>query len=30
MGLRNARGVSVNEVNVRMSLGNLVPLGSLQ
>jgi hypothetical protein len=30
MGLRNARWVGVHEVDVRMSLGKLVPLGRLQ
>jgi hypothetical protein len=30
LGLKNARWVSVHEVNVRLSLGKLVPLGRLQ
>jgi hypothetical protein len=30
MGLRNARWVSVHEVDVRLSLGKSVPLGRLQ
>jgi hypothetical protein len=30
MGLMNARWLSVHEVNVRLSLGKLVPLGRLQ
>jgi hypothetical protein len=29
-GLRDARWVSVHEVNVRLSLGKLVPIGRLQ
>jgi hypothetical protein len=30
MGLRKTRYTSVHEVDVRMSLGKLVPLGRLQ
>jgi hypothetical protein len=30
MGLMNARLVSVHKVDVRLSLGKLVPLGRLQ
>jgi hypothetical protein len=30
MGLKNARWVSVHEVDIRMGLGKLVPLGRLQ
>jgi hypothetical protein len=30
LGLKNARWVSVHEVDVRLRLGNIVPLGRLQ
>jgi hypothetical protein len=30
LGLRHARWVSVHEVDVRLTLGKLVPLGRLQ